>query len=217
MTWWNPGRVKRSVPAMFTGIITDVGRVRSRAATGGGRDMRFEIETAFSMDSVAIGASICCSGVCLTVTGKGRDWFAVDVSAETLGKTTLGSWKVGDVVNLERALRVGDELGGHLVSGHVDGTAAILEQQQDGESIRYVFGLDGELGRFIAPKGSVALDGVSLTVNEVGDGAGETRFGVNIIPHTQANTTFRTFHPGMRVNVEVDMLARYVSRLSQRS
>ncbi len=202
---------------MFTGIVTDIGRVRTRVATGGGRDLRFAIESRFPMDEIAIGASICCAGVCLTVVDKGQGHFAADVSAETLAKTTLGGWSVGDRVNLERALRLGDELGGHLVSGHVDGVAEIVELGPDGESVRFVFSLDRGLGAFIASRGSVALDGVSLTVNDVGDGAGRTRFGVNIIPHTQEKTTFGACRPGMRVNVEVDMLARYVSRLSQRS
>jgi riboflavin synthase len=203
---------------MFTGIVTDVGRVGARAPTGSGRDLRFTIETAYATQEIALGASICCSGTCLTVVDKGAGWFAVDVSAETLSKTTLGDWQPGARVNLERALRLGDELGGHLVSGHVDGVAQVLERRPEGESVRYVFALDGGLGRFIAPKGSVALDGVSLTINEVADTpSGTTRFGVNIIPHTQQNTTFGTAEPGARVNVEVDMLARYVSRLSQRS
>lgn len=203
---------------MFTGIITDVGRVRTRVATGGGRDLRFTIETAYPTHEIAIGASVCCSGTCLTVVDRGPGWFAADVSAETLDKTSLGTWQAGQRINLERALRLGDELGGHLVSGHVDGIATVVDRQPDGDSLRYVLALDGKLGRFIAPKGSVALDGVSLTINEVEDTSdGATRFGVNIIPHTQQNTTFGAVKPGMRVNVEVDMLARYVSRLSQRS
>lgn len=203
---------------MFTGIVTDVGRVRARKTIGGGRDLRLTIETGYATEDIAPGASICCSGTCLTVVDKGPGWFACDVSAETLARTTLGGWQVGDPINLERALRLGDELGGHLVSGHVDGIAEIMDRRPDGEGVRYLFALDGGLGRFIAPKGSVALDGVSLTVNEVDDtSTGATRFGVNIIPHTQQNTTFGAMAPGMRVNVEVDMLARYVSRLSQRS
>jgi riboflavin synthase len=202
---------------MFTGIVTDIGRVRTRVTTGGGRDLRFEIESRYPMDEIALGASICCAGACLTVVERGNGFFAVDVSAETLAKTTLGGWTVGDRINLERPLRLGDELGGHIVSGHVDGIAEVVELRPDGESVRFVFALDRGLGAFIASKGSVALDGVSLTVNEVDDNAGRTRFGVNIIPHTQENTTFGACRPGMRVNVEVDMLARYVSRLSQRS
>jgi riboflavin synthase len=203
---------------MFTGIITDVGRIGARETTGGGRDLRFTIETSYPTQEIAIGASVCCSGTCLTVVERGPGQFAVDVSAETLDKTTLGGWQRGDRINLERALRLGDELGGHLVSGHIDGIAEVVDRRPDGDSLRYALALKGGLGRFIAPKGSVALDGVSLTINEVEDSSAETTvFGVNIIPHTQQNTTFGLLKPGMRVNVEVDMLARYVSRLSQRS
>jgi riboflavin synthase len=202
---------------MFTGIVTDIGRVRSAVPANSSRDTRFEIDTKFPLEEIALGASICCSGACMTVVEKGRGWFAFDASGETLGKTTLGDWRAGAPVNLERPLRLGDELGGHIVSGHVDGIATVVERRAESGSVRFVFELDGDLGRYMAPKGSVALDGVSLTVNEVNDGAGKTRFGVNIIPHTQENTTFGACQPGMRVNVEVDMLARYVSRLSQRS
>lgn len=185
---------------MFTGIVTDVGRVRSLERRG---DTRFVIGTAYDADSIDIGASIACSGCCLTVVEKGRDtegdWFAVDVSAESLDCTTLGNWTAGSRVNLERALTAGDELGGHIVSGHVDGVARIVDIKPDGASRRFVFEAPEALGRFIAPKGSVTLDGTSLTVNEVEDvpaaGAGgvnerRTRFGVNIIPHTQAVTTW---------------------------
>lgn len=202
---------------MFTGIVTDIGRVRACVPGDGSRDKRFEIATKFPTEDIAIGASICCSGACLTVVQKGQGWFAVDVSTETLAKTTLGEWRTGSPVNLERPLRIGDELGGHIVSGHVDGVATLVERRPESGSVRFVFELDRALGRFIAPKGSVALDGVSLTVNEVEDRPDKTRFGVNIIPHTQGNTTFDTYRPGMRINVEVDMLARYVSRLGQRS
>lgn len=202
---------------MFTGIITDLGRVRACRQAGDGRDTRFEIETAYDTAAIEIGASICCSGACLTVVDKGPRWFAADASAETLSKTTLGAWAPGQVVNLERPLRLGDELGGHIVSGHVDGTARIADRRTEEGSVRFVVELDGDLGRFIAPKGSVTLDGVSLTVNEVADSATATRFGVNIIPHTQEKTTFGSATPGQRVNVEVDMLARYVSRLRERS
>lgn len=202
---------------MFTGIVTDIGRVRTCVPANSSRDTRFEIETRFPLEEIAIGASICCSGACLTVVEKGQGWFAVDVSGETLDRTTLGEWRVGARMNLERPLRMGDELGGHVVSGHVDGVARIVERRAESGSVRFAFELDQGLGRFIAPKGSVALDGVSLTVNEVADDGDRTRFGVNIIPHTQENTTFDAYRPGMRVNVEVDMLARYVSRLSQRS
>ena len=192
---------------MFTGIITDVGRVRAVERQG---DTRFTIETAFDMETVPIGASIANNGVCLTVVEKGPGWFAVQASGETLSKTTLGGWAEGTRVNLERALKVGDELGGHIVSGHVDGVATVVEVRPDGESKRYTFEAPANLAKYIASKGSVALDGVSLTVNEV-EGA---RFGVNIIPHTQIATTFGDLKPGDRINLEIDMLARYVARLA---
>lgn len=191
---------------MFTGIITDVGRVRSVEKQG---DTRFTIETAFDMDAVPIGASIANNGVCLTVVEKGPGWFAVQASAETLSKTTLARWAAGTRVNLERSLKLGDELGGHLVYGHVDGVATVADVRPDGESVRLTFEAPAGLEKYVASKGSVALDGVSLTVNEV-DGA---RFGINIIPHTQIATTFGDLKPGDQVNMEVDMLARYVARL----
>ncbi len=191
---------------MFTGIITDIGRVRVVIPGG---DTGLEITTAYDTSEIALGASIACSGVCLTVTGKGEGWFAVQVSAETRARSTLGQWVEGTAVNLERALRVGDELGGHIVSGHVDAVAEIVERRPEGGSLRFVIAVPPPLDRAIAPKGSVALNGVSLTVNEV-DGA---HFGVNIIPHTQANTTFGTAAVGDRLNLEIDMLARYVARL----
>ena len=198
---------------MFTGIVTGVGRIRARQARG---DVRFEIETGYDPDGIAIGASIACAGVCLTVVAKGKapdgkGWFAVDVSAETLDKSNLGGWAAGSLVNLERSLRVGDELGGHIVSGHVDGVAEILSVMPEGDSLRFRFRAPKELSRFIAPKGSVALDGTSLTVNEV-DGA---EFGVNIIPHTRAVTTWGQAKAGDRVNLEVDTMARYVARLNE--
>ncbi|TWA72258.1 riboflavin synthase alpha chain [Azospirillum baldaniorum] len=192
---------------MFTGIITDVGRVRAVERQG---DTRFTVETVFAMETVPIGASIANNGVCLTVVEKGPGWFAVQASAETLSKTTLGGWGEGTRVNLERALKLGDELGGHIVSGHVDGVATVVEVRADGESKRFTFEAPATLAKYIASKGSVALDGVSLTVNEV-DGA---RFGVNIIPHTQDATTFGALKAGDRVNLEIDMLARYVARLA---
>jgi riboflavin synthase len=191
---------------MFTGIISDVGRVR--AVTAGG-DTGFTIATADDARDLALGASVACAGVCLTVTGKGEDWFTVQASTETLARSTLGSWRIGTPVNLERALRVGDELGGHILSGHVDAVATILDRRPEGDSLRFVFEVPPPLERALAPKGSVALDGVSLTVNEV-DGR---RFGVNIIPFTRAKTTFGTAQPGDRVNLEIDVLARYVARL----
>lgn len=192
---------------MFTGIITDLGKVARVERKGD--DARFEFATAYDMASVAIGASIACNGVCLTVIAKGDHMFAVDASAETLSKTTLGTWTAGTAVNFERALAVGDELGGHIVSGHVDGVATVVAVEPAGESVRYTFEAPQALKKFVAPKGSVALDGVSLTVNEVDDG----RFGINVIPHTQQVTTFGGLVPGAKVNMEIDMLARYVARL----
>lgn len=197
---------------MFTGIITDVGEVTAVVPGGQSGDLRFTIATRFDTDGVDLGASIACSGCCLTVTSKGkqngRGWFTVDVSGESLSKTTLGTWTVGRRINLERSLKFGDELGGHLVYGHVDGVARIASITPEGGSLRYVFDAPPALSAFIASKGSVAIDGVSLTVNEV-DGA---RFGVNIIPHTQRETTFGAARAGDPVNLEVDMLARYVAR-----
>jgi riboflavin synthase len=194
---------------MFTGIITDVGTVRGIARDG---DTRFEIRTGYDMATVDIGASIACSGVCLTVIETGADWFAVQASGETLDKTTLSGWTVGARMYLERALKVGDELGGHIVSGHVDGVGEVVSIRDDGESKRFVFRVPAALKAFMAPKGSVAVDGVSLTVNEV---EGDT-FGVNIIPHTQQVTLFGDYAPGSKVNLEIDMLARYVARLLER-
>jgi riboflavin synthase len=194
---------------MFTGIVTDVGRVRHVEKRG---DTHVVIATNFDLSNVPMGASIACSGVCLTVVDKGvgKDaWFAVTASGETLSKTTLGGWKAGDLVNLERPMRVGDEFGGHIVAGHVDGVVEVKLAVPEGESMRFTFEVPVALSKFIAAKGSVALDGVSLTVNEV-EG---TRFGVNIIPHTQKVTTFGKLKPGSKVNVEVDLMARYVARL----
>ena len=191
---------------MFTGIVTDLGRVRVLEKRG---DTRIEIETAFDTSEIDLGASIACSGPCLTVVEKGPGWFAVDASAETMARTTLGDWAEGTRVNLERAMCVGDELGGHIVSGHVDGTARVLDTSPEGDSVRFRFAAPEAFERYISPKGSVALDGVSLTVNEV-DGA---TFGVNIIPHTLQRTTFETLGAGDRVNFEVDTIARYVARL----
>jgi riboflavin synthase len=191
---------------MFTGIITDVGRVVSVADQG---DRRFVLSTAFDTAGIDLGASISCSGCCLTVVEKAAGRFAVDVSGETLSVTTLGDWREGTEVNLERALRLGDELGGHIVSGHVDGVGEVVSVRPEGASHRIVFEAPAGLARFIASKGSIAVDGVSLTVNEV-DGR---RFGTNIIPHTLTHTTFHGLAPGRRVNLEIDMLARYVARL----
>jgi len=193
---------------MFTGIITDIGTVRSVEQRG---DLRFEIACAYDMDGVDLGASIACSGCCLTVVEKGEDWFAVDVSAESLSKTVLGAWTVGTRINLERPLKVGDELGGHIVSGHVDGVGQVLSITPEGDSLRWRFRAPDALARFIAVKGSIAINGVSLTVNEV-EGA---EFGVNIIPHTAQHTTFGALEAGAQVNLEIDMLARYVARLAE--
>ncbi len=193
---------------MFTGIITDIGTVRAIAKRG---DTRFEIATGYDVANIAIGASIACSGCCLTVIEKGADWFAVEVSAETLSKTNLGGLGQGTRINLERSLKVGDELGGHIVSGHVDGLGEILSITPDGGSQRYRISVPDDLARFIAPKGSIAIDGTSLTVNEVERNV----FGVNIIPHTQSVTTWGSMRQGQRVNIVIDMLARYVARLTE--
>jgi riboflavin synthase len=199
---------------MFTGIITDLGIVRSIVPGG---DTKLVVATRFPMDEVAIGASIACSCACLTVVEKSvgvekdAGWFAALVSAETLARTSLGSWREGTRINLERPLRLGDELGGHMVLGHVDGLARIVERRPEGDSLRFTFEAPADLARLIAPKGSVALDGVSLTVNEVDS----RRFGVNIIPHTQSCTSFGTAAVGDSVNLEIDPLARYVARLLQ--
>ena len=191
---------------MFTGIVTDVGTVLTIEQKG---DTRIEIETAYDTDDIDIGASIACSGPCLTVIEKGAGWFAVEASAETLDKTALGDWEVGTRVNLERAMRIGDELGGHIVSGHVDAVAVIAKMEPEGDSVRFTFEAPTDFAKYIAPKGSVCLDGVSLTVNEVRD----NRFGVNIISHTQSATSFSDHKVGDRINMEIDTIARYVARL----
>jgi riboflavin synthase len=194
---------------MFTGIVTDQGEILALRQEG---DLRARIATAYDVDRLDIGASVACDGVCLTVVAKGRDprpWFEVQASAETLDKTNLATWAPGKRINLERALKVGDELGGHIVSGHVDGTATVLSIRPEGDSTRVRLRAPEALARFIAPKGSVALDGISLTVNEV-DGP---EFGINLIPHTQAVTTWGSLREGQPVNLEVDTMARYVARL----
>ena len=196
---------------MFTGIITGIGSVRRLVPLGNGQDMRIEIASPWpDTASIAMGASIACSGCCLTAVALGPDWFAVDASAETLSKTRLGHWREGSRMNLERSLKMGDELGGHLVSGHIDGLGTVAAVVQENASWRVSVDVPRELSRFIAQKGSVAIDGVSLTVNEV---AG-TRFGVNIIPHTWDVTTLGQLKPGQAVHIEIDMLARYVARLN---
>jgi riboflavin synthase len=191
---------------MFTGIVTDQGEVRQMRKAG---DLHARIGTGYDTAGIEIGASIACDGVCLTVTGLGEDWFEVDISGETVSKTNIGAWIVGQRLNLERALRLGDELGGHIVSGHVDGVADVIAMADEGESTRITFRAPDALARFIAPKGSVALNGTSLTVNEV-EG---TTFGVNLIPHTKTVTNWGATQVGDRVNLEIDTLARYVARL----
>jgi riboflavin synthase len=197
---------------MFTGIVTALGTVRTISPLGDSADMRLTIAAPWpDTATIPIGASIGCSGCCLTAVEVGADWFAADASAETLGRTTLGRWQAGTRVNLERSLRLGDELGGHLVSGHVDGVGEVRSVTPEHGSIRFVFRLSDDLARFIAVKGSIAVDGVSLTVNEVTDDT----FGVNIIPHTAAVTGLGALRPGDPVNLEIDMLARYVARLAE--
>lgn len=207
---WKPTVDAPKFAAMFTGIVTDVGRVRSIERRG---DTRIEIATAYDMAGVAIGASIACGGACMTVVSKGPaeggGWFAVDVSDESLSRTSIGTWTVGTEVNLERSLRLGDEMGGHVVTGHVDGLAVLEGVEPVGDSHRIQVLAPQGLEGLVAEKGSVALDGVSLTVNGVQD----RRFWINLIPHTWAHTTFRNRRPGDVLNMEVDPLARYVARL----
>ena len=196
---------------MFTGIIKDIGTVMSVDTSAG--DTRIVIQTGFDLSSIEIGASICCSGCCLTVVEKTEDTFSVDVSAETLSKTNLGEWKEGSKVNLELSLKMGDELGGHIVSGHVDGLAKVVDITPEGDSHRIRFDVPDHLKHFMASKGSVALDGISLTVNEVEDHI----FGINVIPHTWTATTLGQVETGDSVNIEVDMMARYVARMLGKS
>ena len=195
---------------MFTGIITDIGRIRSAEQRG---DLRVSIDCAYDMAGVDIGASIACSGVCLTVVDKGKASFAVDVSAETVGRTAPGMWSEGAKLNLERALKVGDELGGHIVTGHVDGVGEVEGVHAIGGSTRVTIVADEAVAPFVAAKGSIALDGVSLTVNEVENLSGGVRFGLNIIPHTAGQTNFSEIAAGRRVNIEIDILARYLGRM----
>ena len=191
---------------MFTGIVTDIGRIRSVRETN--RDLRIEVETAYDLATIPMGASIAHAGCCLTVVDKGDNWFAVEVSGESLAKTTLGRWREGTRVNLERPARAGDELGGHIVSGHVDGVGEVASIEAEGGSHRVRIRAPRPLHRFIAPKGSITVEGVSLTVNDVEDEV----FGVNLIPHTWEVTTLGQLKPGDPVNLEIDMLARYLAR-----
>lgn len=196
---------------MFTGIVTDVGVVRKAERRG---DLRLEIETGYDMTSVELGASIACSGVCLTVVDTGEDWFAVDISGETVSRTAADLWRQGARLNLERSLRLGDELGGHIVTGHVDAVAEVIGVCPEGDSLRLGVKAPRELGPMIAPKGSIALDGVSLTVNDVREAEdGSTHCSVNIIPHTAKATTLGEIAIGRQLNVEVDVLARYIDRM----
>jgi riboflavin synthase len=195
---------------MFTGIVTDVGSVRIAEHRG---ELRLVIETGYDTKTIDLGASIACSGVCLTVVDKGDNWFAVDVSGETVSRTAEDLWREGAQINLERSLRLGDELGGHIVTGHVDGVGQVVEANPDGDSVRITVEVPKNLARMIAPKGSIALDGVSLTVNIVKDAANAVRFAVNIIPHTAHHTTLSDIAPGRQLNVEVDVLARYIDRM----
>ncbi len=197
---------------MFTGIITDIGTVRSVEQRG---DLRLTIATTYDPATIDLGASIACSGVCLTVVDKGPDWFAVDVSRESVARTASGLWAEGARLNLERALRMGDELGGHLVTGHVDGVGDVTAATPDGGSLRLTIRAPRDLGRFVAAKGSITLDGVSLTVNEVTDSDSATDFTINLIPHTAKHTTLGSVSPGRAVNLEIDVLARYLKRLEE--
>jgi riboflavin synthase len=211
-TCWKLTAAPTKTLLMFTGIITDVGTVQLIAKRG---DTTIKIATVYDPASIAIGASIACSGPCLTVIGKGGKegdaWFSVEASAETLSKTTLGAWAVGSKVNLERSLKVGEEIGGHIVSGHVDGVGDVVSVEPEGDSTRVRIRAPKQLAKFIAAKGSICLDGTSLTVNEV-DG---TTFGVNLIPHTMKVTTWADVKAGGKVNIEIDMLARYLARLKE--
>ena len=195
---------------MFTGIVTDIGTVTTVESPG---DTRVVVSTAYDTATVDLGASIACSGVCLTVVDKGPNWFAVDVSGETISRTATDQWTQGRKFNLERAMKLGDELGGHIVTGHVDGLGTVVAVSEDGGSHRVTIRASADIAPFIAPKGSVTVDGVSLTVNTVRDVDGEVEFGLNIIPHTWAVTTLGTIHVEQSVNIEIDVLARYLQRM----
>ena len=195
---------------MFTGIVTDLGEILELEQKG---DLRARIKTNYDTAGITFGASIACDGICLTAVDFGDDWFDVEISSETVSKTIIGAgmWKVGHTINLERSLKVGDELGGHIVSGHVDGIAKVTSIKDEGDSTRFVFEAPSELARFIAPKGSVALNGTSLTVNEVDS----TKFGVNLVPHTKKVTSWGKTQVNDPINLEIDTLARYVARLAE--
>lgn len=196
---------------MFTGIITDIGTIRNAEQRG---DLRLVVDCGYDMATVDLGASIACSGCCLTVVDKGNTWFAVDLSAETVSKTAQGLWTQGRRLNLERALKIGDELGGHIVTGHVDGVGEVVAIAAEGDSHRVTVRVPSDIAPYIASKGSITVDGVSLTVNSVSDDGGTT-FGLNIIPHTWAVTTFADLDVGQAVNLEIDVLARYLARMRQ--
>jgi riboflavin synthase len=199
---------------MFTGIITDIGTIRNAEQRG---DLRLVIGCGYDMAGVDLGASIACSGCCLTVVDKGADWFAVDASAETISKTAQGGWTQSRKLNLERALKIGDELGGHIVTGHIDGIGEVSAVTLEGDSHRVTICVSSDLAPYIAPKGSVTVDGVSLTVNAVEDNPdGSATFGLNIIPHTWSVTAFADLTVGQAVNIEIDVLARYLSRMQER-
>ena len=195
---------------MFTGLITDVGEIIDLKKRG---DLRARIQTKYELKGTALGASIACDGICLTAVDFGDDWFDVEISSETVSKTIIGSgkWEINHKVNLERSLKVGDELGGHIVSGHVDGIAKVKSIEDEGDSTRFVFDAPAHLARFIAPKGSIALNGTSLTVNEVQDNT----FGINFVPHTKKVTSWGNTKVGDPINLEIDTLARYVARLAE--
>jgi riboflavin synthase len=198
---------------MFTGIITDLGTITAIEQRG---DLHVRVACAYDMDGVAIGASIACSGACMTVVEKGPGWFGMDVSQESVSRTAGNRWAVGRRLNLERALKVGDELGGHIVTGHVDGIGVVASVALEGDSHRIVIRAPGDLAHYLAPKGSITVDGISLTVNEIQDEAdGSVLFGLNIIPHTSAVTTLNGIAVGDGVNLEIDVLARYLGRMEQ--
>ena len=198
---------------MFTGIVTAIGTIRSSEMRG---DLRVVVDSAYDSGSIAIGASIACSGACMTVVDKGTGWFAFDVSGESVAKTAAGMWGAGRRLNLERAMKIGDELGGHIVTGHIDGVGEVLGICPEGTSHRVGIKVPADIAPFIAPKGSVTVNGVSLTVNDVKDVDDSAHFSVNIIPHTWAVTTLGELAPGQQVNIEIDVLARYLARMRER-